>query len=255
MNYKEKFNKYSTVELLRIIDNSDDYQPQAVETARDLLANRQLSEEEIKIAKEEIEASTKDSLRKEKKKKQLEEDFKKIWESIVENINPIQNKPLTGEKTIKIIAIIFSGLFLIQLYKEFGMLCFIFSNSAAVWDLSMVFYFIPLIALPTAIILFYKRKKTGWFIMAIFAIYSAISKVFLFIITLKLELSDFHSFDNIFVQISPAFHVFGFLFFVASVWTISKENVRNIFAVTKLTMILTVSVTTLIVGFGLNFIS
>lgn len=252
MNYTEKFNEYTNVELLRIIDNSDDFQPEAVEAASILLANRQLSEEEIKIAKDEIEASRKETLKKEKKKKQLEDSVKNIGQSIIENINPIQNKPLTGDKTIKIISIIYGGLFLFQLYKEFGMISFMFSNSSAEWDLSMVLYFIPLIILPTATILFYKRKKIGWVLLEIFTTYSAISAIVLFYMTISMGLSDFQVSDSIFTQISPAIHIFRFLFFVGTIWAISKENVRSNFAINKLTMILTVSITTLIVGLGLK---
>ena len=251
MNYTEKFNEYTNVELLRIIDNPYDFQPDAVETASTLLANRQLSEEEIEIAKDEIEASKKETFTKEKKKKQFEDSIKNISQTIIENVNPIQNKPLTGDKTINIISIIFGGLFLIQLYKEFSMISFMFSNNSAEWDLSMVFYFLPLIVLPTAIFLFYKRKKIGWLILTIFTTYSTISAIGLFYMTMKMRQSDFHLFENIFTETSPVIQFFRFLFFVGTTWAISKENVRSNFAINKLTMILTVSITTLIIGLGL----
>jgi hypothetical protein len=55
MEFNEKFKTYSNTDLLRVIENPDDYQYQAVETAKIIFSERQLSEKEIKIAKDELE--------------------------------------------------------------------------------------------------------------------------------------------------------------------------------------------------------
>lgn len=55
MEFNERFKRYSNTELLRVIDNPDSYQPKAIKVAKELLSDRQLTEEEIKSAKEELE--------------------------------------------------------------------------------------------------------------------------------------------------------------------------------------------------------
>lgn len=138
MEFAEKFKTYTNTELLRIIDNPDGYQPNAVETAKTIFSDRQLTEEEIKIAKDELEIERQEKSNKEQKKRAVEDKFKNFGKSILDNVNPIQNETPTTEKTIKIISLLFGGLFLFQLYKEFGMISFMFTDSSAGWDFSMV---------------------------------------------------------------------------------------------------------------------
>jgi hypothetical protein len=159
MKFSEKFKTYSNVDLLRVIENPDDYQPQAVETAKNVFADRQLSEMEIETAKDELEVEKQGKLIKEQQKRAVEDKVKNIGKSVFDHINPMQKETPTSEKTIRIISILLGGLFLFQLYKEFGMLKFMFTDSYAEWDFSMVLYFFPLIIIPTATILFYMRKK------------------------------------------------------------------------------------------------
>lgn len=252
MEFNEKFKTYTNTELLRIIDNPVGYQPNAVETAKTIFSDRQLTEDEIKIAKDELEIERQEKLNKEQKKRAVEEKFKNIGKSILDNVNPIQNETPTTEKTIRIISLLFGGLFLFQLYKEFGMISFMFIDSSAGWDFSMVLYFLPLVVVPTATVLFYKRKKSGWLLLTMFLTYSAVSAIGLIILTINMEPSGIPALDSIFPQTSPSTHILTFLFFAGTIWAISRENIRTVYTITKQTMILTISITAVIVGLGLK---
>ena len=252
MEFTEKFKTYSNTELLRIIYNPDSYQPKAVETAKTILSDRQLTEEEIKISKDELEIESQEKLNKEQKKRAVEDKFKNIGKSILDNVNPIQNETPTTEKTIQIISLLFGGLFLFQLYKEFGMICFMFTDSSSDWDFSMVLYFLPLIVVPTATILFYKRTKIGWLLLTMFLTYSAVSAIGLFFLTMNMKSSSFEALDNLFQQTSPSTHILTFLFFAGTIWAVSRENIRTVYTITKKTMILTISITAVIVGLVLK---
>lgn len=250
MEFNERFKLYSNTELLRIIDNPDGYQSNAVETAKIIFSDRQLTEEEIIIAKEELEI--KDKLNKEQKKGVVDVKFKNVGKSILDNVSPIQTETPTIEKTIKIISLLFGGLFLFHLYKEFGMIRFIFTDSSAAWDFSMVLYFLPLIIVPTATILFYKREKFGWLLLSLFLTYSAVSEIGLFILTINLQHSGFEALDSLFLETSPTTHLLTFLFFIGTIWAVSRENIRNVYTISKQTLILTVTITAIIVGFGIK---
>ena len=82
MEFSEKYKTYSNADLLRVIENHDDYQSQAVETAKNTLTDRQLSEMEIKIAKDELEIEKQEKLRKERTKRAVEDKVKNIVKSI-----------------------------------------------------------------------------------------------------------------------------------------------------------------------------
>ena len=252
MEFNEKFKTYTNTELLRIIDNPDGYQPNAVETAKIIFSDRQLTEEEIKNAKDEFEAERQEKLNKEQKKRLIEDKFKNIGKSILDNVNPIQNETPTTEKTIKIISLIFGGLFLFQLYKDFGMVSFMFTDNSADWDFSMVLYFLPLLVVPTATILFFKRNKFGWLLLTVFLTYSAVSAIGLSILTMNMEPMGTPALDNIFPQTSLTAHLLTFLFFVGTIGAISRDNIRTVYIISKQTMVLTILITAIIVGLGLK---
>lgn len=239
-DFTGKFTTYSNTDLLKIIDSPDDYQPLAVETAKNIFASRQLSDKDIESAKGELAL-----LRQEKEakdQKNIENKAKNIGASVLSTVNPIQAETPNTDKIIKIISIVFGGLFLFQLYKEFGMISFMFTDSGAKWDFSMVLYFLPVLIVPTATILFFKRKKSGWTLLAIFLSYSAVSSIGLFILTLNREPSAFPSLDNIFPQTSPTTHIMTLLFFAGTLWTICKKEIREIYSVDKKYMFRTIGI-------------
>ncbi len=241
-DFTEKFTTYSNTDLLKIIDSPDDYQPLAVETAKSIFSSRQLNDHDIEIAKAELAAIKQEKEAKDQKKKDLENKVKNIGASVFSTINPVPTETPNADKIIKITSIVFGGLFLFQLYKELGMISFMFTDSGAKWDFSMVLYFLPLLFVPVATILFFKRKKIGWTLLTIFLSYSAVSSIGLFIMTLNREPSGFPALDNIFPQTSPTPHLMTLLFFAGALWTICKEEIREIYIVDKKYMFRTIGI-------------
>lgn len=76
MEFKDRFKTYSNTALLRIIDNPEEYQPKAVETAKSILADRQLTQEEVKIAKDELEVERQENYTRRRKKELLKRKLK-----------------------------------------------------------------------------------------------------------------------------------------------------------------------------------
>lgn len=252
MEFDEKYKTYSNTELLRVIVNPNDYQQIAVEAAKTIFSNRLLTEEEIKIAKDELEIESQEKLNKEQEKRENKDKLMNIGKSIIDTVNPIQKEIPSTEKTIKIISLLFGGLFLFRLYQEFGMISFMFTDSSSVWDFSMVLYFLPLVVIPTATILFYMRKKFGWILLTVFLTYSAVSVIGFFILIMNLRVSGFDALDNFFSQTSMITYLLSFLFFAGAIFAISRENIRSIYKINKQTMVLTISITAIIVGLGLK---
>jgi hypothetical protein len=175
MDFTEKFKTYTNTELLRIIDNPNDYQPKAVETAKILLSSRELTEAEIKIARDELEGQGKST--KEQRKGDVEEEYKNTVKSILNNVNPIPEKVPTAKKSIKIISILFGGLFILQHYHEFGMLSFRFTPSSPEQSLYLLLNYLLLGPVAAGIILFYMRKKIGWLLFTMYLTNSATSAI------------------------------------------------------------------------------
>ncbi len=248
MEFTEKFKTYTNTELLRIIDNPNGYQPAAVETAKTIFSDRQLTNEEIKIAKDELEIENQEKINKEQKKRAIEDKFISIGKSVIDTVNPIQKETPSIEKTIKIISLLLGGLFLFQLYQEFEILSYIFTDSSANLDFSLVLYLLPLVVILTAAILFYKKKKIGWILLTVFLTYSAVSAIGISILIIVMMFMGLDELDNFFSQTSMTKYLLTFLFFAGIIFAISRENIRTVYGISKQTMVLTISITVIIVG-------
>ncbi len=242
MDFTKTFKDYSNTDLLKIIHNPSEYQSQAVETAKTIFASRQLSEEEIEIAKAELASQQEDREVKDQKINNIENKMKNIGASLLNNVNPIQTGTASAQKLIKIISIVFFGLFIFKIYIEFGMISFMFTDSGAKWDFSMILYFLPVVIIPIATFLFFKHKKIGWTLLAAYLTYSAISSFGLFILTINMKYSGVPALDSIFPPTSPITHILALAFWSGILLTISKENIREIYTVDRKYMLLTIGI-------------
>jgi hypothetical protein len=242
LDFKELFTTYSNTDLLNIIDSPNSYQPLAVETAKTILASRQLGSQDIEIATMELKKLRREKEAKAEKLKEIENKIKNMVDSVLSLFNPIQAKAPSPDKIIKIISITFCGLFLFQLFKEFGMIKFMFTDREAKWDFTMVIYFLPLLIVPTATILFFKRTKIEWLLLTIFLTFSAVSSIGLFILALNRDSSRFPALQIIFPHTSPITHILALMFFAGMLWSISKESIREIYSVNIKYMITTISI-------------
>lgn len=241
--YTELYQRLSNSELLTIIGGSKKYNPIAVETAKTEIEKRQLSEEEIKQAKSKIIQKKTAKKREIEKQKEHVEKLRKNASTIFDTLNPIQNGIQTPEKIIKLIILIFGGLAIYRLYKQYGMFRFMFTDSGADWDISMVEYFFPIILLPVAVILFWNRLKLGWILLTIFLTYSAFNAIVLFVMNLGRQPAGIDAFEEIFPTVSPVVYFMTLLFFGGFLYLICKQGVRNIFKIPKHTMLITISLT------------
>ena len=242
MEFIKKYEAYSTIQLLRIIDSPNDYQPDAVEAAKAIISNRQLSEEEFEIARDGYNAEKQEEERKEKG---LKDNLKNVYNSIFDIINPMKGGSLVAEKRVKIISAVLVGLFLFQLYQQLKMLYITFLEIG--WDtFFIVVPLLPLIFIATVIVLFYKRKKTGWFMLTVYLIFSAVSEIETFVVFMTVNFVGVEAFSITLLYPTPIRHVLKFIFYTAIAWIISRENVRSVYSINEKTMIYTISITTLI---------
>ena len=244
--YTEIYQRLSNSELLTIISESEKYNPIAVETARKEIENRQLSEDELKQAKSKINQQKTNKKREIEKRKEREEKIKKNASTIFETINPVQNGIQTPEKIIRLSILIFGGLAIYRLYEQFGIFRFMFSDSGANWDFSMVEYVFPIILLPIAVILFWKRLKLGWIMLAVFLTYSALNSIILLSLNLGRQPSGIPFLEEIFPTVSAFVYFMSLLFFGGFLFLISKKGVRNILKVSNQTMLLTIALTIIV---------
>ncbi|WP_044400173.1 hypothetical protein [Lacinutrix sp. Hel_I_90] len=244
--FTELYQKLSNSELLKIISESEKYNPIAVETAKTEIASRQLTEQELNQAKAKITEKENAKKREIEKRKEFEKKIGKNASTLFDTINPIQNGIQTPEKIIRLTILIFGGLAIYRLYQQLGMFQIIFHEGISDWDLSMIEYFFPIIILPIAVILYWKRNKIGWILLSIFLTYSGFNAIVLFFMNLGRQPSGIPALENLFPTVSPAVYVMTLLFFGGFLFLNCKEAVRNILKISKQTMLATIGFTLIV---------
>lgn len=254
MNFTNKYKNYSNSQLLQIIGNSEDYQPDAVETAKQILEERHLSAEDFQKAKTEIESDREKQLMVELKKRERWDNVKNMGKSFFSNINPIQKEKPGESKTINIISALIGVFYLYYLFSDFEMIRYMLYEGIANWDFSMVLYFFPIIIVPVATILFFMRKKTGWILMTIYLVFSAVS-VIVMMIMLAITLIKFNMFtDDVLPNYFPLYHVFFLLMFVGLIWRISSTKIRTKYNISAKVMIITIILSAIVTVIVLRYI-
>jgi hypothetical protein len=241
-NFNEYYKKISDTELLTILDNPKDYQPMALEAAKKEFASRQLTDTEIQEARHLLLAKQAQKEKEKERIKAVETRITNAGHTFIDTINPIQSGIPSTEKTIRLIVIVFGGIFLYQFIKDFRIhVAFVKDIPGNPFESSL--YLLPLILLPVAIFTFWKRKKLGWILLTIFLTFSAVGAMWSLFQSFNWKPSGLPVWDNLFPRPSPATYIIQLLFLVGTVLVLCKKNIREVFSVEKQRVGITIGVT------------
>ena len=246
--FAERYKTFSNAQLLRIIDNQIEYQDPAIEAAENELAKRQLTDDEresLRIGNEIIEREN--QIQKDKKEA-FENKVKDVSVSITDTLNPIRTSTLSTNQVINRISIAFGLLFLFQAFTQVGLILFIFTNSQSKWDFSVVAYLLPVLVLPVATLLFWRRKKYGWILLSIFLSYSVLTTVVSFILDFRSQHSGVEVIDNLFPATSPTTYLVRIFLFGGCLWLLCKNSIREVYAINKQTILVTTGIGIAVTG-------
>ncbi|HNO70679.1 MAG TPA: hypothetical protein PKO16_02785 [Bacteroidia bacterium] len=230
--FLERFQSYTASQLIEILNNKNSYQPLAVEAAQLELENRQLTEEEINIAKEEIQK--KEQYEIQKQETSIKNKIKSIGFAAIAKINPLNTTQHIEGRFIKTICILLAIQWLYAVISQFSMLKFCITDNISNWDISLVLYLIPFVLIPTAIILFWLKKKLGWILLCAFLSYTAFSSIYNFIIHYK---SPSTTFDIIFPKPSTFIQIILIFYFGGALIYLCKKPIRDTYMIEKHIMI------------------
>ena len=246
MTTSNDFSKYyrtiSNTELLSILENSSDYQPSAVEAAKKEFSDRRLSETEIKEAREALLAIQLQTKKQREKVKVIEDKVKNAGHTLIETLNPIQPGIPSTEKTIRLIAIVFGGLFLYEIISDFQM-HLAFLKDIPRFPLESILYLLPLIFLPIAIFTFWKRKSIGWILLVIFLTFSCAIALGSLVDSLTWKSSGNEFLDTLFPRTSPTTYIIRLVFLIGTIYVLCKQNIRKEFSIHTQKMAATIGVT------------
>ncbi len=229
-DFTEYYKTISNAEILSIIENPRDYQPIAVEAARNEFSNRKLSNAEVKEARLELIANQLQKQKQREKVKIIEAKIRAKGQTVIDGISPIQIGISSTEKTIRIIVIVFTSLFLYQSI-EFFKIHLIYIKDIPQSPFDGILYFLPQILLPIAIFLFWKKKTVGWILLTIYLTFSIVGAAGSLTQSFLWRTSDSPIFDNIFPRPSSTPYILQLIFLIGAMYALCKKNIREAFTV------------------------
>ena len=220
-SFADKYKTLPTAKLLEIIENSHDYQTLAVDTAKKELAGRN----DIDIAQQEFKEKATQVQQQAELDHKKRKDIQDKTSTIFEYIDPFAKK--TPQKSIVILCVVLSTLFLYKAITSIGFLTYMFSDIAEA-DYSTYWFFIEFFYLPINIYFLWRKTKTGWYMFLIWLIYQIMMDITYLYMTSQLPDVD-SSFSQIIELPSVSSYILKLLIHSAFIYFICKPTIRNLF--------------------------
>lgn len=240
--FTELYKTLPTDELLDIIDQAQDYQPLAVEAAKAEIESRMISSELLEAAKAVQQRRLQAKIEATERTQARVSEIKNAATKISDALNPIQTTTYNTDKLILRITIWFGIVTLYTFVKEFGFLQFMASMGK--WDISASFTILPVVILPIGSILFWFRKKEGWFILTAFSAYIVTGIIPTIAMWVTYKPSGIAVLDYLTTIISPAGSIIPAIIFGQVIWYLCKADMRAVYSVDKMLLLVAIGVGT-----------
>lgn len=229
-DFSRYYKRLSNTELLEILEDPGTHQASAIEAAKNEFANRKLSKEEIYNAKADLRDKQLFTEKKFETRSKILNEIEKKRNSSIAFFNPNENGISKNEKRIRFITLGLSALFLIYLIKDVQTIRF-FTMYMTDIPAEFVAILLPMLILPVALILFWKRRPVGWRLLAIWLTYSILES------TVSLFVSDNSGpLDYLIPTPSMSGILINLVIVCGTLFTICQSNIREEFTINKKNM-------------------
>ncbi len=227
--FADKYKTLPTAKLLEIIENSHDYQTQALDAAKLELAIRT----DINIAQQEFQEKATQVQQQAELDQKKRKDIQDKASTIFEYVDPFAKK--TPEKSIVILCVVLSILFLYKTLTSLSFLALMFSDMAEA-DYSTYWFFIEFFYLPVSIYFLWRKTKIGWLMFLIWLIYQIMMDISYLYIAFQLPDVD-SSFSQIIELPSASSYILKLIIHSAFAYFICKPSIKNLFQTKKMDII------------------
>ena len=158
-NLRQRFEQYSNIELLKIVHRPDDYQPEAVETARQILTSRVISANE----KEEVELFYEErALEQELRKEKIVSYNRKVSEFLEPILKPGDH--VSPKKWLPIFLVLVVIQF-VYMFVRTIIVIMKYIDRGIPMDGQLLISLMGLVYIPILFMLLYRRKRWGWILL------------------------------------------------------------------------------------------
>ena len=242
IDFFEKYLNSTNTELLMIIEQADDYQPKAVDTAKKILETRIVTDAERLFVINELNSVKEREIKKKEK-------VDKIISQATELIEPFMNpkEKFDYGKWFYILCICLASEYIFISYSSIKYFIGFWSCDSCEFGINEFLQLINLIYIPLFIYLLFKRNKWGW----ILTLFTSI-----FVISSRLS-SSYYLFKYIDIHHGDPFtHLFPVIYHAFMIYNLLKIEVKELFKIDILLQKRTINYSVLIcvIIFGLLLI-
>ncbi len=249
--FTERYKQLSDQELLAILTDASSYQPIAVETAKQELDSRKLSEEQIAMLETQAAREKQQKETQRQKRKEENETFKKDFFSLFATVNIFEQHIEFYEKQIRYMCWFFAIIAIYTLITNYSLAgWYIEDLFKGEIGADLVIYFADILAIVLGAILFWKRKTLGWILVTFYIVTGLTGLIISLIYTIK-HPSYIYTGSLMTSSITAGVigtYIIGFIFFGTNLYVLLKEKVKNVFKVDSTIAIITVVLTIAIQG-------
>ncbi len=234
-DYKTLYKNHSNQELLKIINQPEQYQPEAIAAAKEILAAREVSEEDEHEVKKEFYNK---QVEKEMKAETINAFKETISDKLQYLINPIRhpNRKISPVYWITILVIINVLYYIWYLPSTIRVIIFTlnneYDNSVSFILYSLLTEIIQLAYTPFFCYLLLKRSKWGWILLTSPAMIMIIAHLYNIYSMYSLQYEISYLFID--KPYNPLYDLVSIGYNVVLLFFVFKEKVREFFSVSKI---------------------
>lgn len=171
--FYEDFRRYSTIELIKIVRESEDYQPEAVAAAQQLLLERNITSEEMEEALRNLQKAADE-------KGQGMQKIANIKDQIADVVSPVlvPETPLTPSRWFRVFLIFYGVLYAWSFYGFVKQQVYFLRCEDCKGDISLLGSFVNILFLSVVFFLLLMKKRWSWILLVAGDISAILTGVF-----------------------------------------------------------------------------
>jgi hypothetical protein len=218
-DFYKQYKSYSNTELLKIVRRPVQYQAAAISAATKILAERQITAEELRFVDQYLKGIDVAAIAKQEKISALKDKSTDFFESV---LNP--GEKVDPKKWVNILLLALGIQYAWALYGTVRLLIYSFLFDRWHWDIDTLLAYSNLLYVPLAFYLLLKRKRWGWILLFADSLFSLIARI---------------SQTHIFFKYQSLFGVDVFYYFLgrvieaAFVYFLLRKQIADYFEITR----------------------
>ena len=217
--FAERYKLLSNEELMDILDQQEDYLPEAIQAAKQEFENRQLSSLEIDQLK--INTLSTHLLRLEKNEQPLDKRFFAGLTMLINALNPFNKNAV--ERGIAMVILAANIYLVIDFFLLWNTLKYLFVHYHSFANSSFIML-ARFIMIPAACVWCYKKQRPGWIILCAYFTYVSMGT---FILVTGYFANKYFYVSSWFML----FNLLSFLFFAFILNQLNQTKMRNAFSI------------------------